>query len=562
MSDKPEKSSKSPGNPLEAEPGSTNSPRESAAPRKGHLGRNLLIVVGVLLGVLVLIAGGGYLLFQNYLRSEAFRELIERQTNDALHAQGSYEPFRWSGTSSVFSPAYRAEGEEDAEFARVEALELRAFLDLDAAWDGIWRITELRVGQATVHLDAASAASGQKQAAETRETPVSERSILDDPASAAPPEPAADPVRARPDPALTSAAKPDSPTAGGGEADEANQPDTRPFPRNLLPDQFELRKIFIADANLLWAPQPGQAGSLRGSELVLIPQNDFESWDVSGSGGTFRQQGLPEFQVSEVRVLLDEERLALKNATLQGPGDSRVSATGEITLENARGEVDTDLQAKISQYPLREFLPEEWQERLLGRLNGTVRVTGTPADRAALTAKGHLELADAVIQGVPVLDTIAQYTRNQRFKLLRLEEARTDFRVEDEVFHFTDLVLEDTGLLMVTGSGQITLPRDGHPRINATLRVGVTPATLRWLLGAEKRVFTVNRDGYRWTTMKVTGPIDSPKEDLSPRLKDAFGQEVVDTAQGLLEDVPDDVKERGEEIIEDAGQILRQLFGN
>jgi hypothetical protein len=135
--------------------------------------------------------------------------------------------------------------------------------------------------------------------------------------------------------------------------------------------------------------------------------------------------------------------------------------------------------------------------------------------------------------------------------------------VENGVLNFSNLLLEDTGLLKVTGSGQVTLPEDGsQPQVQATLQVGVTPATLRWLLGAEKRVFTENRDGYRWTTMTVTGPLDSPREDLSERLKRAFGEEMVDQAQGLLEQVPDDVKDKGEQILEGAGELLKGLLGN
>jgi hypothetical protein len=65
---------------------------------------------------------------------------------------------------------------------------------------------------------------------------------------------------------------------------------------------------------------------------------------------------------------------------------------------------------------------------------------------------------------------------------------------------------------------------------------------MRWIPGAERLVFTEDREGFLWTPMKLTGTLAEPKEDLSARLIAAAGEAVIselptsvlDAAQGML----------------------------
>ena len=71
----------------------------------------------------------------------------------------------------------------------------------------------------------------------------------------------------------------------------------------------------------------------------------------------------------------------------------------------------------------------------------------------------------------------------------------------------------------------------------AAFQVGVAPATLQWIPGSQERVFTVARGSYVWTTMRLTGPVDSPKEDLSGRLATAAGEAIVDKVENTAKDI-------------------------
>ena len=86
------------------------------------------------------------------------------------------------------------------------------------------------------------------------------------------------------------------------------------------------------------------------------------------------------------------------------------------------------------------------------------------------------------------------------------------------------------------------------------VQVGVTPSSLQWLPGSQARVFTVARDGYLWTPMRLAGPLEEPEEDLSPRLIAAAQGAIIDKATDTARDVIDSAKDA-------AKSALDLLFG-
>ncbi len=79
--------------------------------------------------------------------------------------------------------------------------------------------------------------------------------------------------------------------------------------------------------------------------------------------------------------------------------------------------------------------------------------------------------------------------------------------------------------------------------IDGTFQVGATADVLDSIPGAREKVFTEARDGYLWTSMKLSGPLNHPREDLKERLVVAAQEELAKVflaplfkpGQGLLE---------------------------
>ena len=114
------------------------------------------------------------------------------------------------------------------------------------------------------------------------------------------------------------------------------------------------------------------------------------------------------------------------------------------------------------------------------------------------------------------------------FRNLALDKAEVEYRYGGDTVNLTMIDLVSRDLLRVEGRADI---KAGH--IDGKFFVGVTPATLKWLPGAHKRVFTMQRPepenvGYAWTTMNVKGPLTAPRDDLSARLLEAAGLAILD----------------------------------
>src|SRR5690606_17494858 len=94
-----------------------------------------------------------------------------------------------------------------------------------------------------------------------------------------------------------------------------------------------------------------------------------------------------------------------------------------------------------------------------------------------------------------------------------------------------NLVLQSDGLVRV--EGRIDLVGD---QLEGDLAVGVVPGTMRWIPGAERLVFTEERNGFLWAPLKLAGTTTSPREDLSARLIAAAGETVVgELPEGLID---------------------------
>ena len=103
-------------------------------------------------------------------------------------------------------------------------------------------------------------------------------------------------------------------------------------------------------------------------------------------------------------------------------------------------------------------------------------------------------------------------------------------------------MIESDGLLRIEGEFTVRAQQ-----IDGLFRVGVAISSVRWVSQIGAAVFDQpSRDGYAWTTMHLTGPVNNPHEDLTGRLAASAEQAVahkakegtdavLDTASSLLD---------------------------
>lgn len=263
---------------------------------------------------------------------------------------------------------------------------------------------------------------------------------------------------------------------------------------------------------------------------------------VKLAGGTLQtpfnapQQAEPlKLDLDKATLRLAPDRLQLSTSTLRWKQSSEARLRGSVEFDSGRWELFT----RVENVPLDEFLDPWWKQRLSGRISGDIESSGSRA--APVAWKADAVLAKGVLEGLPILATLADYTRTERFKRLVLDTCQATIRPDGGGLRFEKIIVHSNGLVRIEGS--MTLRGN---IVDGDFMVGVTPETLRYIPGAEQLVFTDQNlqgpPGLLWTRVRVAGTLDAPREDLSARLLGGAGM-------SLLFDAPDKIVKQGAEAL-------------
>jgi hypothetical protein len=281
-----------------------------------------------------------------------------------------------------------------------------------------------------------------------------------------------------------------------------------------LPNRVEVGRAVIRDTQLLWT-----GGGLRGTAFELLPHEG--GWQIGGQGGRLEYGKLPPLDVAALQLRYKAPSLFINSAELRQPGGGSVQATGEVNFER-----DLDLRLTLVNVDTVPYLSDDWRVRAKGNLSGEVTVRSAFPVIGGPQLKGSLRLTNGELTALPVLDQIALFTRTQQFRRLTLTNASGDFEQQGEKLRVTKFIAESEGLIRMEGDFTV----EGG-LLDGAFRVGVTPGSLQWLPGAQAKVFTESRGGYLWAPMHLSGPVNKPNDDLTPRLAAAAQGAVIEGVQ-------------------------------
>jgi hypothetical protein len=307
-------------------------------------------------------------------------------------------------------------------------------------------------------------------------------------------------------------------------------PPAGPPPREGLlalfaPNNFLLKHATVRSLDVSWTGSERGPGAVRGTQLQATPEG--AAINFIAQGGQVEQQGLPTFEISRVKACLRNPELFITEALLLYPGQGSLVLTGEAGWDTAD---HLDLRLDLKEIPITPFLPEDWRARLTGLLVGDTHLTRDP--QHPLHADGRIHLQDGKLEALPVLEKVAFLTQTREFRSFKIHRATGEFQWTEQSLEIRHIVVESQGLLKIEGD----IRTDG-PNLTGLLEVGVTPKALNLIPGARSQVFTREQDGYVWTTLKLSGTVQDPQEDLSGRLQlavlQATGETVIEGAKTL-----------------------------
>ena len=424
-----------------------------------------LLLILIVLGLApVLLMLGSAAWFRAYVKGEDFHRLLNEETSAALGVEGSYSELIWEG-STVRCERFHGVGLPGSPVREVTAEGLRAVVRLPGLLRWNWRLQVLDIREARIRLSGV-------------------------------PSPAA-------------AAESPRPLAAG--LGPAPAPEQGPF-------GYAVIRSLAADWEL-GGPGPG---GLRNTQ-VEVEAVGRDLIRVRATGGTLAQAGVgeasldilrAEYEISSAELKVREGRLApVVGGTIQFRGEAGPWIDRAPAMQ---------CRIEFDGIPMASLLQPDWRRRVQGTLQGQATLWGSPGARDGITGRGSIRIVEGVVRELPLLEQIAVLAGADELRRIPLDTVEGDWVYEYGRLMVEPIVAESAGLARVEGAAEVA-----EGRIDGRFRVGVSDQGLRWLPGAREQVFTEARADYHWTPVRVAGPLDSPQEDLSPRLLAAARQGVV-----------------------------------
>ncbi len=434
----------------------------------------------------VFVSVAGSLWFRSWLRSEDFRLLLNREVSHALGVEGEFGPFSWR-ENCLYAETYDAAGPPGQGIRSLEGRQIRADFNLRSLMCGRFSIHALEVQKVNALIDP----RGEFKFGDTRR-------------------------------------QQDRLVAGWGKASSGGG---------------GIGRITIHDITVQTVRD---APPVKLDDLRLEVESEGDAWFAQGSGGKLIIQDVPEIQVHsmDARCVNDSIEILELNAVV-GKDQGQIAVSGDVVVPGeSHPEGNVNLAIDFREMPVSLLLHEDWRARVSGRCEGSFRVGGAVAGTRGVRAEGDLLVRNAVLEALPLLNQISAFTGTEQYRRIRLETARAHIEGGAGELFATDIFAESPSLLRVQGEMQLR-----ERWISGRLDIGLAPEHLRWLPGSRTRVFVEERDGYRWAEMKLSGRVESPREDLSGRLIAAAGSEILESGGEALQ--------KG---IERAVELLEEIF--
>ena len=303
----------------------------------------------------------------------------------------------------------------------------------------------------------------------------------------------------------------------------ASEPTLQPQVDRPSPLKVDIRETIVQQMSIYWGSKPEAVGGVREVLAKFYPNGS--DLDGIATGGTFQQSGWPELRVVRIETHYAKPKLEIRSARFAIGKEEDTSLTGELDLkQGGGGRMHFQVQSKGA--PAAPFLKGFWKGKFEAKIDGDSTIDKEFKPEAQASAKGQLRFSDAEVHDVATLDRIAALTRHPEFAHLKLSELSGHYKWSGARLEVSELKIEAKKLFRVEGRFTI----EGQ-EINGTFQIGASADVLDAIPGAREKVFTEARDGYFWTSMKLSGPVKHPHEDLKERLVAAAKEKL---AEGFL----------------------------
>ena len=180
---------------------------------------------------------------------------------------------------------------------------------------------------------------------------------------------------------------------------------------------------------------------------------------------------------------------------------------------------------RFDKLPIREWLPASWKDHVAGAAAGNVHWRGKNPKLEAASVQGSLRVQEGRVRSLPFLQKLASITGKKSIEELELNECSAEVDWDGPTVEIRNIAVEDKGKFRIEGLVSVR-----EKSLGGAIQLGVAREYLEWLPRAEE-IFASERGGYLWTTVHLSGTIEQPQQDLSPRIIEALKESPGDVSR-------------------------------
>ncbi|MBO0694906.1 MAG: hypothetical protein J2P56_02280 [Verrucomicrobia bacterium] len=288
----------------------------------------------------------------------------------------------------------------------------------------------------------------------------------------------------------------------------------KPWFAIFLPNTVHMQRIESDHANITWQFRGERAGFL-GTALLITPHGpDFE---YVATNGKLKMALLPDLDLRRAHLLITKTLLTIYDIDLASDSGSDESIHAQANAGIGKDK-SVDLRANFSRVPIRAWLPAKWKEHLAGSASGNLHWAGKDPKLESSSGEGSLNVSSGRIDNLPFLQKLAELAQKKSFEHLELDQCSLGFGWQYPKIDVNEIAIEQRGKFRIEGEISVD-----QRRLRGSIKLGLAREYLDWLPDPED-VFSRKQDGYLWTNVHLSGTIDNPGQDLSPRIIDLFKQ--------------------------------------
>ncbi|HEY0258157.1 MAG TPA: hypothetical protein VGC39_11985, partial [Candidatus Methylacidiphilales bacterium] len=295
------------------------------------------------------------------------------------------------------------------------------------------------------------------------------------------------------------------------EAVPGEKPKGMPWWEIFWPYRVHLEDVKVDDACALWKLKDQDSGIYHAFLEITPNGHDFE---YDARGGDFKTPLTPPLKLSHLHMLIRKPRLYCDELLL---GEDATQSGGQVRISGDAGlqeDRSIKLAVDLTSLKIAPWLPENLRGHVLGHFSGHLDYASTGSSLDTASGDGHFDVADAVLHQLPPLQHYITLTGSPDPGDLPLKVCQTDVTLKEGAITAENLQIESPGVFRVRGTIEVAKDKT----LSGSLTLGLTDPYLKWLPNARQTIFTQDDGDYRVTTIELSGTLEHPKEDLSPRV--------------------------------------------